>query len=46
MSDSSDVDVSNSVEIREGCRREGGRVDKECAMSKRLDIWDKFELQS
>lgn len=45
MSDSSDLNVSDNVEMCEECRREGGRVDREQATSKQLDIWDRFELQ-
>jgi len=46
MSDSSDFNVSDSVVIRDECRREGGRVDREYATSNRLDIWVGFELWS
>jgi len=46
MSDSSDLIVSDSVAMCEECRRDGGRVDRDHAPSKQLDIWGRFQLQS
>ena len=45
MSDSSDLRVADTVIICEEWSREVGRMDREDATSKRLDICDRSELQ-